>query len=582
MCVFQRSHPAVVQDLFSDLRDGTRLLDLLEVMSGQCMKRERGHGVFQHRGNIETALNFLKNKSIKLVNINIPDIIEGKPSIILGLIWTIILHCHIEELANTLSYGSRSSSMDSLSSLDSVPGSPGSSPVPRGASPLHTRFRLSAKKALLLWVRDQCQKVGCSASVRDFKSSWRSGEVFLAILCSLRPDLVDLSQAQTSSHRGNLERAFHLAEKELGIPRLLEPEDIDVSNPDEKSIMTYIAQFLQYSNDLPVADDDFEASPSQKAREMKCWLERAYQELLEAWNSTEGKGYAQRYQAFQNFVGTYYDQRRPVIPLLSAMRRCAKLSEEQMALRKAWDSMEERLQEYRTELDVGLPAPLNTLGRWLQHMEAVLSEDSGSAEDHALASRDARHKHEQLKVLVEDLSQHLNTLHHYQITDDEVPVEKLEEIKRRFTSARVTAKYHGIKLQYREQMHHVYDLLGHLKSKLSLWRGPYGSQESVQSLLQDWHETVDKQGLVWMLKEALNKLKDTAVSYTNKAALSDDSPVVNRQVKEADSEAGVSTEAAEAVRSTMERVLAAWESYRDCLYLLQVWLGQEKQSEAQE
>lgn len=32
---------------------------------------------------------------IKLVNINIPDIIEGKPSIILGLIWTIILHCHV-------------------------------------------------------------------------------------------------------------------------------------------------------------------------------------------------------------------------------------------------------------------------------------------------------------------------------------------------------------------------------------------------------------------------------------------------------------------------------------------------------
>ncbi|XP_050993997.1 nesprin-2 isoform X3 [Labeo rohita] len=581
----KRSHPTVVQDLFSDLRDGTQLLDLLEVMSGQRMKRERGHGVFQQRGNIETALNFLKNKSIKLVNINIPDIIEGKPSIILGLIWTIILHCHIEELANTLSYGSRSSSLDSLSSLDSVPGSPSSSPVPRGGSPLHTRFRLSAKKSLLLWVRDQCKKVGCSASVRDFKSSWRSGEVFLAILCSLRPDLVDLSQAQTSSHRENLERAFHLAEKELGIPRLLEPEDVDVSKPDEKSIMTYIAQFLQYSNDLPAADDDFEASPSQKAREMKCWLEGAYQELLEAWSSTEGKGYAERYQAFQNFVGTYYDQRRPVIPVLSAMRRCAKPSEEQMALRKAWDTMEERLQEYRTELDVGLPTPLNTLGRWLQHMEAVLSEDSGSTEDHALAARDARHKQEHLEVLVEDLSQHLNTLNHYRNTDEDgcllVPVEKLEEIKRRFTSARVTAKYHGIKLQYREHMHHVYNLLGCLKSKLSLWRGPYGSQESVRSLLQDWHDTVDKQGLLWMLKEALHKLKDTAVSYTKKAALAEDSPVVNRQVKEADTETEITTEAAEAVRSTMERVLTAWESYKDCLYLLQVWLGQEEQSKVQ-
>lgn len=34
--------------------------------------------------------------------------------------------------------------------------------------------------------------------------------------------------------------------------------DIDVDHPDEKSIMTYVAQFLQYSNDVPSADDDLE------------------------------------------------------------------------------------------------------------------------------------------------------------------------------------------------------------------------------------------------------------------------------------------------------------------------------------
>lgn len=56
----------------------------------------------------------------------------------------------------------------------------------------------------------------------------------------------------------------------------------------------------------------------------------------------------------------------------------------------------------------------------------------------------------------------------------------------------------------------------------------------------------------------------------------EDSPVVNRQVKEIEDEVRASTEATEAVRGTMERVLAAWESYKDCLYLLQVWLDQEE------
>ena len=41
-----------------------------------------------------------------------------------------------------------------------------------------------------------------------------------------------------------LETAFYVAEVHLGVTRLIDPEDVDVENPDEKSIMTYVAQFL--------------------------------------------------------------------------------------------------------------------------------------------------------------------------------------------------------------------------------------------------------------------------------------------------------------------------------------------------
>lgn len=68
----------------------------------------------------------------------------------------------IEELASGLSFSSRQSSMESLASLDSrstlSSRSASSSPVPPRGSPLHHRFRVSAKKALLLWVREQCHK----------------------------------------------------------------------------------------------------------------------------------------------------------------------------------------------------------------------------------------------------------------------------------------------------------------------------------------------------------------------------------------------------------------------------------------
>lgn len=48
--------------------------------------------------------------------------------------------------------------------------------------------------------------------------------MFLAVLCGLRPDLVDLSKAKNRSNKQNLEEAFRIAERDLRIPRLLEPE----------------------------------------------------------------------------------------------------------------------------------------------------------------------------------------------------------------------------------------------------------------------------------------------------------------------------------------------------------------------
>lgn len=46
-------------------------------------------------------MSMLFPPQIKLVNINIPDIIDGKPSIVLGLIWTIILQYHVSFRALT-------------------------------------------------------------------------------------------------------------------------------------------------------------------------------------------------------------------------------------------------------------------------------------------------------------------------------------------------------------------------------------------------------------------------------------------------------------------------------------------------
>ncbi|KAI8432879.1 hypothetical protein MSG28_013805 [Choristoneura fumiferana] len=57
--------------------------------------RERGRMRFHMLQNVQMALDFLRYKKIKLVNIRAEDIVDGNPKLTLGLIWTIILHFQV-------------------------------------------------------------------------------------------------------------------------------------------------------------------------------------------------------------------------------------------------------------------------------------------------------------------------------------------------------------------------------------------------------------------------------------------------------------------------------------------------------
>ncbi|XP_037088020.1 nesprin-1-like, partial [Pollicipes pollicipes] len=95
-----RNHkpPMQMTNLIDDLKDSTRLLALLNVLSGEDLPVERSRVLRTPHflSNANTALRFLQSRHIKLVNINPSDIVDGRPPVILGLVWTIILHFQIE------------------------------------------------------------------------------------------------------------------------------------------------------------------------------------------------------------------------------------------------------------------------------------------------------------------------------------------------------------------------------------------------------------------------------------------------------------------------------------------------------
>ncbi|KAF8767648.1 Dystrophin like protein [Argiope bruennichi] len=226
------NHP-LVKDLFFDLRDGTRLLGLLEVLCGKELPRERGKLRVHHLNNVGRALKVLQDNNIKLVNISTNDIVDGNQKLTLGLVWSIILHWQVHGVLTKAS--------------DELP-------------------QTHLEKTLLAWCRDATSGYS-GVNIRNFTTSWSDGLAFNALIHRFRPNLFDYDALTKKDENSRLEHAFQIAYKYLGIDKLLDPEDVNTSLPDKKSVMMYVMCFFQslHNQSIPLRRHNSSDSSEESA-----------------------------------------------------------------------------------------------------------------------------------------------------------------------------------------------------------------------------------------------------------------------------------------------------------------------------
>ena len=262
------------------------LIHLLECLSSDALGRYAAKPKLrvQRFENANLSLDFIKSRGIQMTNIGAEDIVDGNRKIILGLIWTLILRFTISDI---------------------------------------NEEGMTAREGLLLW----CQrKTACydEVMVKDFSASWNDGLAFCALLDIHRPDLIDFDALDKSDHRGNMQLAFDLAAEEIGIPKLLDVEDVcDVAKPDERSLMTYIAYWFHAFSQMEKVENagrrvEKFVNNMQGAWEMQSAFERRMRALLaaikqqvESWDAAEFAGtYTDAKQQLTEFSGYKRGQKR--------------------------------------------------------------------------------------------------------------------------------------------------------------------------------------------------------------------------------------------------------------------------------
>uniref|UniRef100_A0A3P9KMC8 Calponin-homology (CH) domain-containing protein n=1 Tax=Oryzias latipes TaxID=8090 RepID=A0A3P9KMC8_ORYLA len=172
--------------------------------------KERGATRVHALNNVNKVLQVLHQNHVDLVNIGGTDIVDGNHKLTLGLIWSIILHWQVKDVMK-----------DIMSNLQ----------------------QNNSEKILLSWVR-QCTRSYPEVNVLNFTTSWSDGLAFNGILHHFRPEAFSWDQVVRLSQMERLDHAFTVARDQLGIERLLDPEDVAVQLPDKKSIIMYVTSLF--------------------------------------------------------------------------------------------------------------------------------------------------------------------------------------------------------------------------------------------------------------------------------------------------------------------------------------------------
>jgi hypothetical protein len=210
--VLERRQIEKVTDITTGFGDGITVIHFVELLCEKKLKMKYSAKPAQkiHKiQNTHLALEFLRENGVenKYLTISAEDFVDGNLKLILGFLWVLFRKFRIAKAMG-------SDNIDSTT------------------------------EALLTWCRD-VTKGYKGVNIKDFKSSFNDGNAFLAMVHAFDNKLFKYDeQLEEHSTQENIETAFNMAEKHLGIPQLLTLSDLMDGTIDERSVVLYVSLYF--------------------------------------------------------------------------------------------------------------------------------------------------------------------------------------------------------------------------------------------------------------------------------------------------------------------------------------------------
>ena len=249
--------------LFKRANDGLILCRLInmavpDTIDERAINKKESVNVYQKTENQNLALNAAKAIGCQVVNIGAQDLIEGRPILILGLVWQII--------------------KIQLMSQISLKNYPELILLLNDGEDMSSLLKLPPEDILLRWFNYHLAKAGSSRRVNNFSGDVKDSECYSILLHQLNPAL-----CSHCNEPAPMERASHVISnaRALGAAPFIKPGDICAGN--KKLNLGFVAQLFNTCPGLEITQEqlseyDFadleldDAGDSREERVFRMWI----------------------------------------------------------------------------------------------------------------------------------------------------------------------------------------------------------------------------------------------------------------------------------------------------------------------